>query len=696
VSVTETSEQKLLVDGVLSGVPVDLTGQTVELDPIWLADLLSGRSGQNLHSNGLTMIGATIVGPIDWTGWHFGVSIAFVRCTFTGDLSARRLRVDGDFSMAFSSVSRVDLGGARVSGDLSLPGLSTQTQGRSNHEGETVTYCLGFEWVRVEGSVDLARADIRGGVSLYGAQIGGVLSFSGAKLHNEKSCALCVDNATVTGGVFVGDAFEARGEVRLLGAEIGGKLHCAGAKLYNENGYALSADGATIKNDVVLNESFEARGQVRLLDAEIGGQLNCSGAKLHNENGIALFADGTRVTGNVLLNESFEARGQVRLLDAEIGGQLDCSGAKFYNANGNALFADSARIAKSAFLGEAFEAWGEVRLPLAKIGGQLDCSGAKLHNKNGYALFAPSASITESVALCCDESERPFLAEGKVTFDAAEVGGSLYCDGARFDAPGPEAFSGRDMTVKREFRWKVGARPRGQVSLRGAKVGELNDDIDSWPVDQGTLDLDGFEYGRFGNLAKLDADVRLKWIRVQTAGPKAYRPGPYVQLANVYKVTGQDEESRTVLIAKRRDLRKYGSLHPFHRAWNWLLGAVIGHGYRSWRAAAALVVLYLISVGVVFGAQQNNAFVPVGATATSQVHLQSSQCTSSYPCLSVFAYPVDAVLPVINLHQADYWQFDASRTWGRAGRDWIDFATVLDWTLTTMLIVGLSGLVREG
>jgi hypothetical protein len=71
-----------------------------------------------------------------------------------------------------------------------------------------------------------------------------------------------------------------------------------------------------------------------------------------------------------------------------------------------------------------------------------------------------------------------------------------------------------------------------------------------------------------------------------------------------------------------------------------------------------------------------------------------SECTHSYPCPSPFVYPIDAALPLIDLHQVDYWQFDTSTSWGHAGRDWVVFATISGWGLATLFAAGLSGLVR--
>jgi hypothetical protein len=107
------------------------------------------------------------------------------------------------------------------------------------------------------------------------------------------------------------------------------------------------------------------------------------------------------------------------------------------------------------------------------------------------------------------------------------------------------------------------------------------------------------------------------------------------------------------------------------------------------------LAIYVLSVGIVWIAKAHNDLIPVGSTALGQAHLTASHCTDDYPCVSPFAYPVDAAIPLINLQQADYWQLNSSTSWGAFTRGWLDLATVLGWALTTMLAVALSGLIRN-
>ena len=71
------------------------------------------------------------------------------------------------------------------------------------------------------------------------------------------------------------------------------------------------------------------------------------------------------------------------------------------------------------------------------------------------------------------------------------------------------------------------------------------------------------------------------------------------------------------------------------------------------------------------------------------------------------AYSVDVFIPFINLHQREYWLPNANRgpelepglawarvRWGALLRVYLWFQIVAGWILTTLLVVGVTGLAR--
>ena len=87
--------------------------------------------------------------------------------------------------------------------------------------------------------------------------------------------------------------------------------------------------------------------------------------------------------------------------------------------------------------------------------------------------------------------------------------------------------------------------------------------------------------------------------------------------------------------------------------------------------------------------------VPVGSTQGMHPVPSATICTSSYPCFYSAGYAIDTVIPIVNVHQAQYWGIDASAPWGWAWIDGTWIATGLGWALATLFVAGYTGLVRQ-
>jgi hypothetical protein len=212
------------------------------------------------------------------------------------------------------------------------------------------------------------------------------------------------------------------------------------------------------------------------------------------------------------------------------------------------------------------------------------------------------------------------------------------------------------------------------------------------------LRLDGFTYGRFGGDRQATAEQRLAWIRSQyqphAAGRPAFATQPYEQLATVYRQAGQDTQARAVAIARRADLRRYGHLDPYRKASNWLLDKTIKYGYQTWRAGAGLAVLYVAVWALAILAQHLQVIVPVADVEGLRPVPSATLCTATYPCFYPAGYAADTVVPIINVHQAQYWGPDGHAPWGWVWVSGTWIATGLGWALATLLVAGYTGLVR--
>jgi len=621
---------------------------------------------------------------------------------------------------------------------------------RENTDGNV----LNADGLKVGGDLFLNQEfTAAGALSLIGADIGGNIEGSGARLNraDDACCALVADMLKVGDDVNLDSGFTAAGALSLIGADIGGNLDCSGAKLNRADGAgnAIVADTLKVGHDLFLSAlpdlEFIAAGAIWLLGADIGGNLECSGAQLNRENtgGNALVADGINIGGDAHLDQQFTAAGALSLVGADITGNLDCGGARLNRANtdGNALIADGLKVGHNVFLRQEFTAGGAVRLISADISGDLDCGGARLNraNTDGNALIADGLKVGHNVFL-----RQEFAAVGAISVKSADVGGSFWLSQRnpaedKIKKPADDkdrtAIYATGAQIAHQLYWLPTEQVAGLVILEDVTVGQLQD---SWiersngywpPAAQGLLRLDGFTYKRIGGEQQAQLDDRLKWIgsqpkppwrkrvtsamqaprqawsegrerrddrRARRQRPYGFAPQPYEQLAKLYQQAGQDREARTVALARRRDLRLYGKLTRYRRTVNWLLDKTIRYGYQTWRAIVGVAVLYAAVLALFWYAQHRaGLIVPVQSIQGLHPKPTAANCTGNYPCFSPVGYAIDTVIPIVNVHQADYWGPNASAQfgWFFVFASWAGI--VLGWALATLTVAGYTNLVRN-
>jgi hypothetical protein len=498
-----------------------------------------------------------------------------------------------------------------------------------------------------------------------------------------------------------GSLFE--GVVRLVDADITGPLSCRGAKLTatNRDGNALVADGIRVGAGAFLDLGFNAAGGVWLVEAEITGQLSCRDAELAaNRDGDALGGDRMKVGGNVWLDGKFTAAGAVWLNDADVTGQVVCRG-KLTGADrdGDTLVGDRMKVGGGVLLDQGFTAAGAVRLADANITGPLGCRGAKLTgtNHDGDALVGARMRVGGDAFF-----DKGFIATGAVVLVGARIEGSLWLDGA--ELAGPVALPAAGVQVGGQLNWAPRSPVRGLVDLERASVYRLDDDWSlpdaHWPP-AGQLRLAGFTYDGFGGLHRASWRQRLDWIRrshttATATAPAVFAGQPYEQLARVYRQMGHESQARHVAIARRNDVRRFGSLTRLQKLGNWLSDQTIRHGYQPLRAVGLLVAVYLLVLaGFWFAQHRDSVIVPAKDTKTVAPAPSALHCSPGYPCFYPAGYAVDVVVPIVNLRQAENWRPDGHAAWGWAyvAGGWI--ATGLGWAFTTLAVAGYTGLVRK-
>jgi len=563
--------------------------------------------------------------------------------------------------------------------------------------------------IRIRGNLYLPFATLRCPLMLEACYLDNVivnmatislLSLTGCRLGGLAGGGLIAKGLNLSGSTLVGP-------FSLRGAQIG-YVECIKTSITgrDQDGNALVADHAEVAGSVSFAQGT-ADGVVRLSGAAIGGQLVFRGFTLkgHDINGNALFAERIKADSGIYLDQGFTAPGAVRLHGANAEG-LVCSGANLAGSDreGNSLVADGIRISGGAFFDENFTTAGAVRLHSADIGVQLAFRGARLNGRDteGNALVADGARIGGSVFL-----DQDFKAAGTVSLKSVSIGGSLgFMPGAQTDLEHPIALDAARMKIAGALRWAPATRITGPVNLQNTAVGQLEDDWATekasengyWPTN-GLLCLHEFTYDALGGDHRATTRQRIEWIRSQyrvtsSGKPTAFSTQPYELLAKLYQQSGQDREARAVAIARRADLRRFGDLSWHRKISNLLLDKTIKYGYETWRALVLLAIVYLAFLSITILAQHNNAIVPVQNLWGIHPVPSATSCTSNYPCFYPLGYAIDTVIPIVNVHQADYWGLDGSVPWGWAwvASAWV--ATGLGWALVTLLVAGYTGLVR--
>ena len=672
--------------------------------------------------------------PQDLTVWMDQGISPTIRATVL-----RRLLVDDDWPVHAKGVQlhgiaisgQLDLEGATLRCPLRLEDCDLDQSGEINLRYATVSLLVlkacrlggltGDSLVVTKG-LDLAGSVFTGPVRLPDADITGQFACRGTKLTgaDDDGNALIAERMKVQGRIFLGGGFTSNGAVRLAGADVSGQVSCLDARLEGTHeSLSMSADGVKIGGDLTLNGTLVSSGTISLRSADIGGTLSCGGARLEGTyEGKSLSADGIKIGGDLFLNQGFWSAAAVRLIDAEITGELNCSGATLADGGPSdvALIADGVKVGGDVYLDQGFAPNGVVRLPGADITGELTMRGAQLSRPgpDGVALLAEGIKVGGDVYLERYEQD-DFLSNGTLFVKQAHVGRSLSLQGAKLDVPeGRPALVADGVQITGTLHWRPAESVRGWVSLKGASAAELDDDWRNrrdnayWPKD---LRLEDFSYRTISAANTATVEQRLTWIRGGRKGRTWFRrrradgvgtgavfaSGPYQQLFELYQRAGNDTDARRVAIIQRRDQRKFGELSWYRRLFNQLLDYSIGFGYRTWEALVALVLLYVaVLLITMIAVRHTGAFVPVPQNALGIQPVPSAlSCQQDYPCFNPYGYVFDTVVPIINLHEAEFWRPNEATGWGLVS-EWMSwFAIVAGWFLATLAVAGYTGLARR-
>src|SRR5262249_48514793 len=129
----------------------------------------------------------------------------------------------------------------------------------------------------------------------------------------------------------------------------------------------------------------------------------------------------------------------------------------------------------------------------------------------------------------------------------------------------------------------------------------------------------------------------------------------YRQVATILRASGREAGAADVLIAKENVLRHQAGLGRLERLWNRMLEVTIGYGYRPLRALWWMAGF--VAVGTLpFGLGSLARTVTPTDPAASRAFVESGTTPSHYPPFNALVYSLENFLPVVALHQEEYWR----------------------------------------
>ncbi len=539
------------------------------------------------------------------------------------------------------------------------------------------------EYLRIDGYLDLSFAHIPFPVSFIKCAFTNTLQFQHARiltlnLQGSFIYGFHGDDLYVERSLYFRNGFSSSRMIRLNGSHIGRNIECSSSTFNHDISTetdSIDLSSAFIGGTIFMSDGFTSNGRISLINTIVEGNISFNGARINYQRGYAISASMLSVRGGLFFRNSFIAYGQIRLISASVGSSIEFQGAKIINPNRDALVADDIEVKGNIFFTDRFISVGQTRLNGSIIHGNIECDGARFIGSRKYALTFDNSRIYGSVYLRHD-----FLAIGIISFLHTEIRQSLsLVDLNSIDDLG--------------------------LNLSSLKVDTLIDDQKYWPLSNHLL-LQGFTYNHLVSKQVLSVQDRLRWLNLQPRD--LYRPRPYEQLAEYYKNEGKNHDSRKVQIAKNKERLKIGELSFTEKLWYKIFSPIVGYGYRPFLSLPYIIAVILFGT-LLFGFSYKEGII----VPTKQFQTQSAEnyvvqnISDNYPTFISIMYSIDSFIPLVNLHQVDYW-IPIGYTSGviRITNNihitipgiiviiYFQLHIVLGWFFTTLLVVALTGLVR--
>lgn len=717
--------------------PLDVRGTDFDAERVVRGEYLTRRLVESTEDSGwwpfsrrtsqqpvVVVQDALITGEVVLRAAELPYLLKFVRCRFENEpdlrqaslaglllddcklpgLAARNLRTSNDTVLrGCINDGLLDLADAEFGGTLRLDDSELR------RPDERAMYA---DRLSVAGAFLALRLRVTGEIRVPGAKIGGNLNISGGTLHRPGGLALNGNGIQVGGSVRLDADPRGSGPTRVTGllyfpsAHIAGDVRMGGAVLdpgarppalgdsqYDDPCSTFIADRADIRGDVLLRNGFRSNGTIRVVSAQIGGDVRMVGARVDSawarsptefavEPLRALHWDGTGILGNVEAT-AVELRGQVAMTDVQVHGSFLLNRATVYAPRTDVVRAGRIRIGGDLDLQRADVA-GTLHLQGARVGASVDLRAARLskpawhHHQRAYKSAVDLRTARIERDLICAAGDEPFVAEGEVQLRRAEIGRQANFWGCVLGEEGSANALNAFGLVVQELTLRPAEPPRARIVLRQAQCELLADNAELWSAADGVIAED-FSYEAFSEPIQPADDARVRerlhWLR---STGRNYAPGPYDQLARVFRQNGTEQHAAMVLMEK--ESRRYQSIaasaRPMFRwpvrLWSFLQRVTVSYGYRPARALLWLVVLSVL-----------------GTTWFSFNRLSPIN-QDDEPVWNPFLYTVDHMVPVVNLGHEGTWR-------AMGASQWITVLLIAaGWILATTVAAGITRTLRRG
>lgn len=677
------------IRGTSFSASVDMTDAHI-IDVSGRGAILKSEQGSHLHIN---LSGAQVEHDVDFTESKISGSIVAAGARVKGSLVlagsvieaeqaiaiyAKLIRIGGNIiaqqNFRCSGASGIILEGGEVDGAINLREANLYAS-----KGDA----LNLDHAVVNLGVHAADLKAVGAISMHHATVSCQISFSRGSIEvsEQQEYAIRADHVVVHGSILLNGGLTTTGRILLHGAQIECTLNMHGirVRVQRDDKIAIDANGATIGGNINASQA-DVQGALWLDSTDIGGRVRLGGKWTNPRDGLSINLNRAKMNSLTVMKK-LDCEGTVSIAEANVNGTLDISDSTIGRASSKSLDLGGTRVAgdvtaqRSRLNGvldaPRSEIKGDLRLADAHLIGtpaELASRGEALDQQRGGQWRGASLRL-RGAHILGDLDLRGAVISQTLDLDSATIGYKVDLRGA-----GLEADSGRALTASNSrislLDMRIRSAPQAAVNLQNAHIDILTDNAESWPT-QTDINLEGLQYRQLDS--ELSSHERLTWLA--TASPQ-FSPQPYEQLASVYKARGNTDDERAVRLEAAK--RSYVGRGVLPEAWGQIQNAIVGFGYRPFRAVIWAVGLWLAGTAwFMFGAEDcdRSGLVVKGLCPLND---------AVHPIWKPPLLSIDLISPFSTFGQDGAWELTGISVWVGVG------LTLSGWLLLTTIAAALA------